>query len=173
MTLRACGREKDVQELLRAGHWPVASGEELRAHVAECRRCGDLVLVAETLQSAKAGAYGARMDAAGVIWWRAQLRKKSVAMQAVSRPMVGAQVFALLLGVVAAVGLLVVWMRGGAWTRVAAAGQSGVERMHALWLGASMSGGSGLLVMATGIGMVAILGGFAVFAALDRRETGR
>ena len=53
-----CGREKDVAAMLEAGHWPAACGDELREHVAGCARCGDLVLVASTMQRVEASLGG-------------------------------------------------------------------------------------------------------------------
>ncbi|MES2392491.1 MAG: hypothetical protein V4555_12680 [Acidobacteriota bacterium] len=167
MTLRACSREKDVAEMLRAGHWPAACAEELREHVRGCRKCGDMVLVGEAMQSAKVRSAGPRMDAAGVIWWRAQLRRKTAAMEAISRPMLGAQVFAMLLAVVAVAGLLVIALRQGAVSRVATAiDQASTGWVQSLGMGSLLGGG----MMAVLVGAMVVLAGcFAVYVALDRR----
>src|SRR4051794_13273820 len=47
MRFGACPREPEVTELLGRGHWPQASTDELRAHVAGCRACRQLVVVRE------------------------------------------------------------------------------------------------------------------------------
>jgi len=96
MTLRPCSREKEVAELLERGGWPQACAPDLRAHVSGCRSCGDLVLVTETFQRARAGAAGAaRLASPEAIWWRAQLRRRNAAVERVGKPILGAQIFAL------------------------------------------------------------------------------
>ncbi len=151
-----CGREKDVAAMLEAGHWPAACGDELREHVAGCARCGDLVLVASTMQQARVAAMGeARLQASGVIWWRAQLRRRQAAMEAVARPVRGAQWFAGLVGVVVLVGFLVVEVRQGGLAKVEAS------------LGGTvfLSGDVSLLV--AGLVVLALLGGVAAWLAMD------
>ena len=79
MILGSCVREKEVSELLRQGHWPHACTAELHAHVDGCRACRDLVLVAASFQKARAQAAGAApLQSPGLLWWRAQLRRRAV-----------------------------------------------------------------------------------------------
>ena len=167
MTFGACAREKDLAEMLRAGHWPAACGEELREHVRGCRKCSDMVLVGEAMRSARMRSAGPRMDAAGVIWWRAQLRRKTAAMQAISRPMLGAQVFAMSLALVAVVGLLVMELRRHPLLQVAATiDHAGSAWVQSLGMGSLLGGGA---LMALVAGMIVMAGGFAVYVAFDRR----
>jgi hypothetical protein len=153
-----CGREKDVVAMLEAGHWPAACDAELREHVAGCARCGDLVLVTAAMQRARVEAMGeARLQASGVIWWRAQLRRRQAAMEAVARPVRGAQWFAGLVGLAVLVGFLVVEVR-----------QGGVAKFEASWA-AGMAGLSGdVMLVAVGLGVLAVLGGVAAWLAVDR-----
>ena len=96
MTLRACSREKDVAEMQACGHWPQACPDELRDHVSACRSCSNLVLVSSAFQSARANsAAKPNLPPPGAIWWRAQLRRRNAAVERVSRPILGAQIFAL------------------------------------------------------------------------------
>ncbi len=107
-----CAREKEIAALVNSGHWPQACAEELRAHVADCRVCGDLLLVMQTLQTARTAAMPeARLDAAGALWWRAQLRRRNAVVAQIARPMLGAQIFALTLAVIAAIGTAVLGLR--------------------------------------------------------------
>jgi len=104
MRLGACQCEKDVAELVKRGQWPGLASAELRAHVAECAACRDLVAVTEAFQRERVVASAeVRLEAPGVLWWRAQLRKRNAVLRQVGRPLVAAHVFAVVLGAVAAV----------------------------------------------------------------------
>ena len=151
-----CGREKDVAAMREAGYWPAACEEELREHVAGCARCGDLVLVASTMQRARVAALGeARLQALGVIWWRAQLRRRQAAMEAIARPVRGAQGFAWLVGLAVLVGFVVVEVRQGGLAKVEAS----------LGGGGFLSGDVSLMV--AGLVVLALLGGVAAWLAMD------
>ena len=96
MTIIRCAREKEIASLLANGHWPQAAAEELRAHVASCRACAEMVLLRTAFRSARATAVSeARPVAPSAIWWRAQLRRRNAAVDRVARPILGAQIFAL------------------------------------------------------------------------------
>jgi len=62
MMFGTCAREKEVAELLLRGRWPHACSAELRAHVAACRACSDLVLVTQNFRSAHADAAALAFD---------------------------------------------------------------------------------------------------------------
>jgi len=92
----ACAQEREVGALLRGGQWPQGCGPELREHVAACARCSEMVLVRTAMQGLRAGdVKAARLEAPGVIWWRAQLRRRNQALEQVARPLKAAQLFAL------------------------------------------------------------------------------
>ncbi|HXS77577.1 MAG TPA: hypothetical protein VN753_15455 [Terracidiphilus sp.] len=104
-----CSRERELSELLQNGFWPQACSDDLRAHVASCRSCSDLVLVTEALQgSRRQSADLARLQPSGAIWWRAQLRRRNAAIEKMSRPILGAQIFALVITLVI-VGAIALW----------------------------------------------------------------
>jgi len=104
MKLGGCAREKEVAELLACGHWPDACNGELRAHVAACRSCQDLILVKQAFRAERQVAAGsARLESPGVLWWRAQLRRRNAAIERISIPIVGAQIFAVAVSLVAAI----------------------------------------------------------------------
>ena len=104
--LRGCSREKEVNDLVARGQWLHASPEELRDHVRSCRTCGDLALVAAEFQSARAETVAAapRAGSPGALWWRAQLRRRNAAVERLARPLLGAQIFALAITLLAALG---------------------------------------------------------------------
>jgi hypothetical protein len=104
MRLGLCAREKEVAELLGRGHWPEASGGELRAHVAGCRSCRDLVAVRQAFRADRLSAAStAKLDSPGVLWWRAQLRRRNAALARIGRPILGAQIFSVGVSLVAAI----------------------------------------------------------------------
>lgn len=106
MMLRACSHEEEVKDLVARGQWPQASAADLRDHVRGCRACSDLALVATTFQQARAEAVAAmpKSGSAGALWWRAQLRRRRAAVERIERPLIGAQIFALAVGLLAALG---------------------------------------------------------------------
>ncbi len=109
-----CVREREVAQLLEFGQWPQASPAELRTHAAGCRVCSQRVLLTVRLRAARAQAMAAaQLPSAGTLWWRAQLRRRNEALVRVSRPLLGAQLFALVAAAVLAAGALVWAMRAG------------------------------------------------------------
>ena len=82
-----CPREADVLDALAAQRWPGRCDEALRAHVAACGICLDLVEVAQALWHDHDAAYEhARVPSSGLVWWRAQLRAREDAARAAGRP---------------------------------------------------------------------------------------
>jgi hypothetical protein len=104
--LKACPREKEVNDLLASGRWPHFSGEELRNHVRGCSACSDLVNVAAAFHGARSETAAAmpQLGSPGALWWRAQLRRRNAAMERLNRPLLGAQIFALVITLLAAIG---------------------------------------------------------------------
>ena len=117
MSLRKCVRQSEVKNLLDRGHWPEACNPELRAHVSECRACGDLVLLTQAFRGERAVASAAaRLEPSGVVWWRAQLRRRNAAIERIGKPLLGAQIFAFAVILLAGSVFLVSQAeRGAAW----------------------------------------------------------
>jgi hypothetical protein len=103
MNFRACPREKELSALIDCGHWPEASPAELRAHVETCKSCRELTSVTQAFRQERAHASAQpRLESPGVLWWRAQLRRRNTALQRIGRPLLGAQIFAVVLALAAA-----------------------------------------------------------------------
>ena len=169
MTMGSCSREKDVAELLRRGQWPALASAELSAHVAECASCRDLASVTQAFQQERASAsMQARLESPGVLWWRAQLRKRNTALRQVNRPLVAVQVFAVALGLVAAVACLALAGRSGAgWLRPLAELPSALhipEMLPAAWQNTPASWLVLLMIAA-----LAVMGGVFVYKASEER----
>lgn len=159
MRFRACSHEKEVAELLRGGQWPAGCGADLRAHVAGCGKCSELVMLRTAMQGLRAEDMGAaRLESPGVIWWRAQLRRRNAALQQVARPLKVAQMFAMAVVVSFAAGFGVSELRHSSeW----------MERIEAISWGSVLSGW-GLVIAVMGVVGVGLLGAVAVYLASDR-----
>lgn len=98
-----CEFESDVLSATLQSRWPDRVDAQLRAHVAECAICSDVVVIASAIDGAREEAYErAVVPDSGLVWWRAQLRARREAAQTAGRPITAAQVIAF----ACAVGLL-------------------------------------------------------------------
>ena len=112
MMFRTCNREAEVRELLQRGHWPNAVPQPLLDHVSECSGCGELVLVTRALRADRVLVAGtARLEAPGVLWWRAQLRRRNAAVERVRKPLVAVQAGSIVVSIVAAAVLIAMALR--------------------------------------------------------------
>ena len=100
-----CCHEDDVLDALTSGRWPNRIDEGLRAHVASCAICADIVDVAGAiLEGRDDNATEMRIPSSAVMWWRAQMRARQEAAREASRPIAIAQI----VGAVSAAALIVV-----------------------------------------------------------------
>jgi hypothetical protein len=161
-----CAREREVTQLLDRGYWPEACPPDLREHVQSCRMCSDLVLVSQAFRTAhKETIQLPRLESAGALWWRAQLRRRSAAIEKVGRPILGAQIFALVVSVVVAGGVLA--MRGDtlkSWF----VDLPRVLHLDALWP-AALSQSSGIAsIVFPALATVALLSGLVVYLSTEK-----
>lgn len=176
MRLRSCKFDAELKQLLELGHWPHSCADELRAHVATCRACGDLVLLTQAFRGARAeSSAAASPPPASVLWWRAQLRRRNAAVQRIQRPLLGAQVFAFAVAVVLLAGVLVFEATHGMPWMAAIAGwfgslkQSTAFHLDALWPFASGQSNAGLMYLVPGAVMLLLLGGVVVYVATEKQ----
>jgi hypothetical protein len=155
-----CSRRNEVRDLLARGHWPEACEAELRAHVAGCRACGEMVMLTQSFRTAREHtAAVARPVPASLVWWRAQLRRRQTAMEQVNRPIWSAQIFAVALSVCAAVGLAVWAIAHGAdWN----------WNFSGMRILASIGSGLGIMPLVMSVAVLAVLGGVLVWLTLER-----
>jgi hypothetical protein len=177
MTLRPCAHEKEVADLLMRGHYPQACTPELRAHVSDCRTCSDLVLVTSAFQAARSSSTAAAsLPSPGQLWWRAQLRRRNAAVERIGKPILGAQIFALSVTVIFAIGFLATqathglhwlsWFNGLSWPSQMP--QAPAIRWDALHPTTLFSSGMSLLVLIPILAILALLGGVAVYFASEK-----
>jgi hypothetical protein len=170
MNLGSCSREKEVSELLKQGHWPHACPDELRVHVAGCSACGDVVRITTTFQAARTqAASAAPLQSPGLLWWRAQLRRRNTAIERVARPLLGAQIFALAVTLATGAAFLAWQVRQGfslmAWL---------AELPRAIHLEALLSAtlprfDGSLWLLVPILATLALLGGVAVYLASEKQ----
>jgi uncharacterized membrane protein (DUF2068 family) len=161
-----CTREREVSGLLHNGYWPQACPDDLRAHVASCRTCSELILVTVALQaSRKQTADLPRLEPPGAIWWRAQLRRRNAALETMSRPILGAQIFAVVMAAVVIVAV-VVWQKKN-WSAWFADLPSALH-LDAL-IPSSVPEGSTLWIIVPLLATIAILSGVVVYLASDKQ----
>jgi hypothetical protein len=168
MTLSPCPHEKEIAALLACGQWPHAAPADLRTHAAACRSCAELALVTSAFRAARTrAAAAAPLVSPGILWWRAQLRRRNAAIERVTRPILGAQIFAFLVCIAVAVGFA---------TSHAAQGLGWIEELRQtarspstdlarLWPSSLAGSGSALWVLVSVLATVALLGGMAVYLA--------
>jgi len=102
----ACPCERDVLDLVAIGQWPSRADETLRAHVAACATCAEVAVVAAAVREWADEADNpqpVKVPDASVVWYRAQVRARQEATRRASRPVLVAQLVALVAVVIAAV----------------------------------------------------------------------
>jgi hypothetical protein len=104
-----CIREADVLEAVVFDRLAT-----VREHLATCVTCADIAEVASALRADREAAYrDAHLPSAGLVWWRATIRKRLDAARIAERPISVAQAVAVS-GVIALAGALA----GAAWRSV-------------------------------------------------------
>lgn len=178
MNLTSCPYEKEVRRLMDLGQWPDACPAELRAHVSGCRSCSDLVLVTEAFHHARANSVAAAQPVApAVLLWRAQLRRRNAAVERIGRPLLGAQIFACAVALVAAVGFAVFEARNGvAWLTwsywhdwLVQLPQSAAAQWESLSSGSLAGSAWNWMVLVPAVATLVLVGGVAVYFATDKQ----
>ena len=177
MNLTSCPYEKEVRQLMARGQWPDACPAELRTHVSGCRACGDLVLISEAFRHARVESLAAaRPVAPAVLLWRAQLRRRNAAVERVSLPLLGAQIFACAVALFAAAGFAgfearngVAWFTWSYWHDwLVQLPQAAVAQWASLSSGSQAGSGWTWMVLVPALAMLVLLGGVAVYFATDK-----
>jgi hypothetical protein len=171
MKLNGCAFEKEVMQLVLRGGWPSACPDQLRAHVAACRGCAEIVLVTASFQQERqASVSTARVGAPGALWWRAQLRRRNAAVERIARPILGAHLFALFICTVAVIAVLVDQARHGvSWlTALEALPHTLTLNLGNLWSSMLLDSGWSFLVLLPIVVTLMLLGGVAVFLVWEK-----
>jgi len=169
MRFGACPHEKEIAALLERGHWPGASSPETIAHVAACNACRERILLTQAFGRERvAASASARLESPGVLWWRAQLRRRNAAIQRIGRPILGAQVFAVVVALISAAVFFASQARQSlgwfAWLAEAPRSLHLEALLPASWQNAT--GAAGLL--AALLAALVLIGGAAIYASSDK-----
>jgi hypothetical protein len=153
--------------MLARGHWPQACPAELRAHLAACRPCAELLVVTQAFQQDRAAAAAqVNLPASGAIWWRAQLRRRNAAVERMGKPILGAYLFALTMTLLVAATLVVSQARRG--LRLLEWG-SAVLHAQSVNPSAWLSSAGTLVVLIPIFATVALVGALAVYLTAERQ----
>ena len=163
-----CEFEAEVLGAVLQSRWPDRVDDDLRAHVASCSICSDVVAVAGAFDgSLEEMRASAGLPDASRVWWQSQLRARREAVKAAGRPITAVQLVAF----ACAVGLLgACFGATSTWFQAAlkrlASNAAGFDVAAFLTAVSTMFAEHGLLV----IGLVAIvfLVPTAVYVALSR-----
>jgi len=137
VTRSECFREPDVVSAVQAGEWPARVEPALREHARTCPACAEVLAVALALQEEASEPGPVQLPTAAHVWWRAQIRARQDAAQAIERPI------SIVEGVAAAsgVGLAAAAITLG-WSAVSA----GLHNIGALPIALAVGGGAAMLV---------------------------
>jgi hypothetical protein len=172
MTLKTCPRENEIRDFLGCGQWLQAAPPELLAHAADCRSCSDLILVANAFQKARdESSSAARLVPPGILWWRAQLRRRNAAVERLARPLLSAQIFALAVTLLAIAGFAAFEARNGvAWlVWLQRFPQNTAMQWDNLRSAMLADPGWSLTILLPVLCTLILLGGIAVYMATDRQ----
>ena len=161
-----CVHGAEVKQLQQLGHWPEAAGAELPRHVAACAECAtQLRLTAAFAEARTRTLKDAPRSAPGLIWWRAQLRRRAEVAERLNRPLLGAQIFALLLAVSAGV-----FLSSAAFTSVqsCAAWMKSTQQMVAGSFVQLWSSPWGMAIAALMLGVALLLSGALALLAAEK-----
>jgi hypothetical protein len=120
-----CEFEADVLAAVIQSRWPERVDTELRTHVKTCGICADVAAVAGAIEcareeSAACIAVPDMLPDSGRVWWKAQMRARREAVEAVGRPITAIQVAAFACAIAlmgACIGATSSWFQAGLkWT---------------------------------------------------------
>jgi len=171
MKLKFCSREEEAAAALLDEGWSDANDSELRAHIDECPHCMDVVLVAQALRQARIEtARAATLPASGVLWWRAQIRRRSGAFERATRPIAVVEKLAL---VAVALGFACLaawqWNQISDWVlQLTYLARPNTSLLDTLWTPFSGVGGWILASLIVSLGALALFGGLAIYLLVEK-----
>ena len=102
-----CSQHQKVAAAIQTGQWLDGCDPALRSHVESCPVCSDVALLARAFRQSRSSALQQpQLPSPGILWWRAQLRRKNADFERVMRPVAVAEKIAALLVALAVIGLI-------------------------------------------------------------------
>lgn len=118
--MKTCGRHEELTQALRSGHWPQASPSSLREHVVACKACSEHVRLTTAFTAARASAMRLAIpQSPGLLWWKAQLRRRREAMEKIERPAIALPTATITASLVLLLGVLLTVRKHIGWPHVA------------------------------------------------------
>ena len=168
MNFLSCPRSRELESVLKSGCLPSAWDDSLRHHVQTCSECRDFVLVHQAFRTERREAITTLPAISpGVIWWRAQLRKRKEALELLSKPTSFAGRFAFLSTVGVAL-VFFIWQGADVsqwWSWISNLSTSSASHLESFW---TVPSGWSVLLPISMLGLLALLGGFALYLATDK-----
>jgi hypothetical protein len=168
MKPRECAFESEALAAALQYRWPERVDADLRAHVAACAICSDVITIAVGMDDAREQMHAsALVPDSGRVWWLAQLRARREALQAAGRPITAAQViaFACAVGVLGACfGATSQWFQSALGWMASSLGTFDVKALFSS--ATALLAGHGALILA--VAVMLLLVPTAVYLALGR-----
>jgi hypothetical protein len=154
-----CPDEEKISGLIHEGRWSRDSDPALIAHAEKCSRCGETVSMIQQLQHNRTTAMlSAHTGSPGYLWWRAQLRRRSGAVEKMAKPFMWAEGFTLVSMVAIAAGFaLLQWNEVRGWL----SGLTGISSFQSIDLSSTSSVIA--ISMFAGLAVIAGIGGLTLF----------
>ena len=112
--MKTCPQKTEVEQAVRSGQWPLGCAAELREHVSSCEQCAHEARLLSAFATTRESAMRtAPAQSAGLLWWRAQLRRRHEAMERLERPGL-----AIPTATIAASTILLIAVLATAWKRI-------------------------------------------------------
>lgn len=156
--MTTCSHLDEVRQSLAAGQWPHAAAPELRAHAETCTRCAQEVLLTTHFQQTRTQTIAAAQpEAASLLWWRAQIRRRNAALARAGRPIAAAQGFALAVAL-----LCIAAVVATHWASLLS------RTLSVPGAAAALTSDIGLVPLILAITLITTLGGVALYLSTDR-----
>lgn len=119
--MNACTRRDELIAVVRAGQWPQGCAPELREHVAACARCAEEARILSAFATAHDSAMQlAPLQSPGLLWWKAQLRRRHDAMERLERPGLAIPTATIAASIVLLLAVLATAWKHVQWSQLAA-----------------------------------------------------
>jgi len=170
MSANPCPHESEIRQLAALGQWPHACPAELAAHLGSCRSCADFLMLDQAFREDRSRTMQQAVPPApGTIWWRAQLRRRSAALETFDKPIARVQIFTLGVYLLAAVSLIA-WqaVRGLRWLDLLKRLPTDVGWLLPSSVLPDRMAGGGFLLLLPILGLAAVLGCVLIYVVSNR-----
>ena len=120
--MKICPQKKEMAQAVRSGQWPLGCAAELHEHVAVCEQCNEEARLLSAFATARNSAMrAAPPKSAGLLWWKAQLRRRREAMERIERPGLAIPMATIIASTILLIAVLATAWKRIDWSRLTAA----------------------------------------------------